>query len=72
MVLSVRRRKVSVRRRDHAVDAAARRIVDERIDTVPICVGRMQDIRFTKSDGNIAVSVSGAIIFQADGRAVKL
>ena len=25
----------------------------------PICVGRMQDIRVTKSDGNVTVSVSG-------------
>src|ERR1700730_11602959 len=72
MVLSVVAARFSVGCRDHAVDAAVRGIVDERIDTVPICVGRMQDIRFTKSDGNIDVSVSGAIVFQADRRAVEL
>jgi hypothetical protein len=45
-----RRRKVSVGCRNHAVNAAAGRIIDERIDTVPIRVGHMRDVRFTKCD----------------------
>ena len=67
-----RRREVRVGRRDHAVDAAAGRIVDERIDAVPERVADMNDVGLGERDRDIAVGMRRAVIFQSDGRAVEL
>src|SRR6478609_5782818 len=68
----VHRRETSVACSDHPVDAAAGRIVDERIDAVPEHVGDMNDVGFCEGDGDIAVGVRGPVIFQADRGSVEL
>ena len=52
-----RRRQVGVGRPDRAVDAAAGRIVDERIDAVPERVAGMHDVGLERSDRDVAVGV---------------
>ena len=70
--LICRYREVGVGRCNHAVDAAARRIVDERIDAVPIGIAGMQDVRLAKGDGDVAIGMRGSVTFQADVGAVEL
>ena len=61
-----RRREVGVGRGDHAVNAAAGRMVDERIDPVPVCVADMHDVGLTKRDGDVAIGMGRTIILQRD------
>ena len=65
-------RKVGVGSGDHSVDAAASRIVDERIDAIPIGIAGMQDVRLAKGHGDVAIGVRGRVTFQSDGGAVEL
>ena len=67
-----RRREIGVGRCNHPVDAAAGRIVNERIDTVPIGIANMHDVGLGKGCGNIAVGVRGPVVLQADRRAIQL
>src|SRR5450755_3959958 len=52
-----RRRQIGVGRGDHSVDAAAGRIIDERINTVPESVPYVNDIGLGEGDGNVAVGM---------------
>src|SRR6516225_75836 len=65
-------RKVGGGSGDHSVDAAASRIVDERVDAIPIGIAGMQDVRLAKGRGNVAIGVRGRVRFQSDGGAVEL
>jgi hypothetical protein len=48
------------------------RVIDERIAAVPICVADMNDVRGTKCNGNIAVGMGAAVMFESDQRAIEL
>src|SRR6516162_6999676 len=65
-------RKVGIGSGDHSVDAATGRIVDERIDAIPIGIAGVQDVRLAKGDGYVAIGVRGRVTFQSDGGAVEL
>ena len=64
--LVCRCREIGVGRRDHSVNAAAGRIVDEWIDAVPVSVGNMNDVRFGKGDRDVAVGMGRSIVFQSE------
>jgi hypothetical protein len=55
-----------------AVDAAAGRIVDEGIVAVPECVGDVENIGVGEMDGDVAVCVSGWLVFERDGCAIEV
>src|SRR6478752_2893093 len=64
-------REIGVARSDHPVDAAACRIVDERIDAVPEHIGDVNDVRVRKGYGDVAVRVRRSEIFQADRGSIE-
>ena len=72
IVVVGRRRQIGVGCRDHPVDAAAGRIVDERIDAVPERVGHVDDVRLGESHRDVAVGVRRTVIFEVDRRSVEL
>lgn len=51
-------------RADRAIDASTGRVVDERIDAVPVDVAGMQHIRFRESDGNVTVGVRVRMVLE--------
>ncbi|MGY4450944.1 hypothetical protein ACVWZR_005604 [Bradyrhizobium sp. i1.3.1] len=53
------------------VDAAAGRVVDERIDAVPEGIADMNDVGFCKSDGDVAIGMRGPVIFQVDRASIE-
>jgi hypothetical protein len=57
-----RRRKAGIGRRDHAIDAAAGRIIDERIDAVPKGITDVNDVGFGKCDGDVSVGMCWPVI----------
>src|SRR5215471_1388298 len=59
-------RKVGFGGANHAVDAAASRIVDEGIDAVPPCVAHMEHIGFGEVDGDVAVSMGGRVFNESE------
>ena len=63
---------VSFRGLDHAVNASASRIIDEREMPIPPRVASVQDIRLCKIDRDIAIGVRRIVIFKSDGCAVKM
>ena len=66
MIVSVGGRgEIGFGRRDHAVDAAAGRIVDERIDAVPERVADVNDVGLGERDRDVAVGMRRAVIFQS-------
>ena len=67
-----RRGEIGVARRERSVDAAAGRVVDERVDSIPESIAGVKDIGFGKGDGDIAVGVPGPVILQAERDAVEL
>ena len=67
-----RGRELASAARIDAVDAAAGRIVDERIDAVPVGVAGVQDVGFGELHGDVAVGVGGAIVLQRQRGAVQL
>src|SRR6185312_5440342 len=56
--------QVGLRRGDHPVDAASRRIVDEGINPVPVSVGGMKDVLVSKAHRNVAICMGWAIILE--------
>jgi len=66
-----RRRQIGVGRGDHSVDAAAGRIIDERINAVPESVTDVNDVGLGEGDGDVAVGMRRPIIFQGDRRAIE-
>ena len=71
IVLSVVAARLASRRGDHAVDAAAGRIVDEGIDAIPKSVGDVNNVGLRERDRYVAVGVRGRVMFQANRRSVE-
>src|SRR5215831_4947715 len=57
---------------DHAVDAAARRIIDEGIVAVPERVTDVENIGVRKVNGDIAVGVGGGVVLEGNRRPIEL
>ncbi len=67
-----RRREVGIGCRDHPVDAAASRVVDEWIDTIPERVSHMDDVCFSESHRDIAVGMCRTVVPEPYRRPIKL
>jgi hypothetical protein len=57
---------------DHPVDISAGRVVDKRIDAVPVGIGAMKNVRFGDRDGYIAVRVRVTVIFEMNCGLIEL
>ena len=57
---------------DDPVDVSAGRIVDERIDAVPVGIAAMDNVRFGDRDGYIAVRVRGTLIPEVKRGPIKV
>src|ERR1700730_902861 len=58
--------------RDHAVNVSASRIIDEWVVSVPPSVSGEEDISFSEISRDIAIGVSGIVMFKRDCCAVKM
>ena len=56
---------------DHSLDVPASRVIDERIDAVPVCIPAMYNIRLAEGDGYVGVCMCGTVKFQRERRAVQ-
>ena len=56
---------------DHPLDISTSRVIDERIDAVPVRIAAMENIRFGNIDGYIAVGMRGSVMFEGKCRAIQ-
>src|SRR2546426_5781373 len=64
-------RDVCLRGANHSIDASASRIIDEWVVSVPPSVAGMEDISFNKISRDIAIGVTGTVIFERNGSAIE-
>ena len=57
---------------DHSVNAAASRVVDERVVTVPERIGDVNDVGVGEVHIDVAVGVSWRVVFEHDPFAVEV
>src|SRR5215468_2806758 len=57
---------------DHSVNAAAGRVVDERVVTVPERISDVDDVGVGEVHIDVAVGVSGRVVFERDLLAVEI
>ena len=68
----VRHLERPIRRKDHPINTAARRVVDERVEAVEPGITRVQNIRVLEVNGDIGVGVGGLVVSQVQSLAVEL
>src|SRR5262245_282871 len=56
---------------DHSFDVPASRVVDKRIDTVPVRVANVKNIRLSERDRNIAVRMRRTVILESEGGPIQ-
>src|SRR6516164_8833784 len=56
---------------DHSFDVPASRVVDKRINTVPVSVGNVNNIRLSERDRNIAVRMCRTVILKSEGGPIQ-
>src|SRR6516162_6809505 len=57
---------------DHSFDVPASRVVDKRINTVPVRVGNVKNIRLGERDRNIAVRMRRTVMLESEGGPIQL
>src|SRR5262249_12888560 len=64
--------EIGLRRPNHSFDASTGRIVDERINAVPVSITGVKNIRLTERGRYITVGTGWLIMFQRDCCAIQL
>jgi len=57
---------------EHPFDVSAGRVIDERIDAIPVRIASMKNIRVQDGDGYIAVRMRGTVIFEGKCGAIQV